>query len=123
MKKLFLTICILAMTLAMAFTAHAEPAKTFGWDANTESDLAGYRIYQSDISGDYVFGGPTSPNFVAEIPCGPNDPTCCEYVKAASPGPGKWYVATAFDLNSNESLPSNEIESLPPGKVKNFKFK
>ena len=35
----------------------------------------------------------------------------------------KWYVATAFDTYGNESLPSNEIESLPPGQVKNFKFK
>lgn len=119
MKKLFIILCI----LAMAFTAHAEPAKTFGWDANTEVDLAGYRIYQSDISGDYVFGGFGSPNFVAEITCGPNDSTCCEHTKVASPGPGKWYVATAFDTYGNESLPSNEIESLPPGQVKNFKFK
>lgn len=119
MKKLFIIICI----LAMAGMAHAEPAKTFGWDANTEADLAGYRIYQSDISGDYVFGGSASPNFVAEVPCGPNDPACCEYEKAASPGPGKWYVATAFDLHGNESLPSNEIESLPPGQVKHLRFK
>lgn len=118
MKKLFIIICI----LAMAATVQAEPAKTFGWDANTEVDLAGYRIYQSDVSGDYVFGV-ASPNFVGEVACGPSDDTCCEYVKAASPGPGKWYVATAFDLYGNESLPSNEIESLPPGQVKNLRFK
>ena len=119
MKKLILTICI----LAMATWAHAEPAKTFGWDANTEIDLKGYRLYESDTSGAYVFGGAASPNFVTEILCGPNDPSCCEHFKEASPGPGKWYVCTAFDINDDESLPSNEIESLPPGQVKNFKFK
>ena len=121
--KTFLTIlCILIMTLAMAGVACSEPAKTFGWDANTEPDLAGYRVYQSDVSGDYVFGT-ASPNFVAEIPCGPSDDSCCEYIKAASGGAGHWYVGTAFDAYGNESLPSNEIESLPPGQMMNFRFK
>jgi len=119
MKKLI--IAILAIML-MASVACAEPAKTFGWDANTESDLVGYRVYMSDTSGVYVFGN-ASPNFVGEITCGPNVEVCCEYIKVASPGPGKWYVGTAFDVYGNESLPSNEIESLPPGQMMNFKFK
>ena len=41
MKALLLTICL----LALAFTAHAADV-TLTWDANTESDLAGYRVYQ-----------------------------------------------------------------------------
>ncbi|MBW1858138.1 MAG: hypothetical protein JRI42_07705 [Deltaproteobacteria bacterium] len=122
MKTITTILSILIMTLAMAGVACSEPAKTFGWDANTEVDLAGYRVYQSDESGVYVFGT-ESPNFVAEIPCGMGDETCCEYLKVASPGPGHWYVGTAFDLYGNESLPSNEIESLPPGQLMHFRFK
>ena len=121
-KTILILVCILGV-LAMAFTAHAEPAKTFTWDANTEPDLAGYRVYMTDTSGVYEFGGSGSPNFVAEILCGPNDDTCCEYIKVASPGPGHYYVGTAFDIYNNESAPSNEIESLPPGQIMNFRFK
>ena len=43
MKALLLTICL----LALAFTAHAADV-TLTWDANTESDLAGYRVYQGN---------------------------------------------------------------------------
>ena len=43
MKALLLTICL----LALAFTAHAADV-TLQWDANTESDLAGYRVYQGN---------------------------------------------------------------------------
>ena len=122
-KRLILAICISAFILVMAGVACSEPAKTFGWDANVETDLAGYRVYQSDTSGVYVFGGSASPNFVGEVVCGPSDDTCCLYTKEASAGPGKWYVGTAFDNYGNESGPSNEIESLPPGQMINFKFK
>ena len=41
MKALLLTICL----LALAFTAHAADV-TLTWDANTETDLAGYLVYQ-----------------------------------------------------------------------------
>ena len=123
MKTFLSILCILTMIFTMAGVARSEPAKTFGWDANTEPDLAGYRVYQSDTSGVYVFGGPESPNFVGEVLCGPNDETCCIYTKEASAGPGKWYVGIAFDLYGNEAEPSNEIESIPPGKLMNFRFK
>ena len=43
MKALLPTICL----LALAFTAHAADV-TLTWDANTESDLAGYRVYQGN---------------------------------------------------------------------------
>ena len=45
MKALLLTICL----LALAFTAHAADV-TLTWDANTESDLAGYRVYQKAVT-------------------------------------------------------------------------
>ena len=45
MRALLLTICL----LALAFTAHATDV-VLTWDANTESDLAGYRVYQGSGS-------------------------------------------------------------------------
>ena len=43
MRTLFFT----AALLALAFTAYAADV-TLQWDANTESDLAGYRVYQGN---------------------------------------------------------------------------
>ena len=108
--------------------AYAERGVTFEWDANLDEDLKGYRLYQSDVPGIYLFGGESLPDglpnedFVAEILCGPNDTTCCIYVKDAASGPGKYYVLTAFDHFGNESIPSNEVETLPPGQTENLRF-
>ena len=41
MRTLIITICLLALTVC----AHAADV-TLQWDANTEADLAGYRVYQ-----------------------------------------------------------------------------
>ena len=118
MKKL---IILLSIVFFVAFAIADSPC-TFIWDANSETDLAGYRIYFSDAPGDYVFGGSSSPNFLVEKPCAPGDQTCCTYIKASlGGGPGYYYVATAYDINGFESLPSNEVNNLPPGQVKNFK--
>jgi hypothetical protein len=118
----------------MASVAMADPACTFLWDANTEPDLAGYRIYFSgspiyvtdDVTGEVTvnctFGGSASPNFLAEIPCTANDTSCCTWSKPALSGPGYFFCATAFDTDGFESLPSNEVNNLPPGQLKNFKL-
>jgi len=106
----------------MATMAYSVPQITFTWDANTEPDLAGYRIYFSDNSGQYTYGGNTSPNFLAEIPCTANDTSCTTWTAPSMSGAGYWYVATAFDNEGFESGPSNELNSLPPGQVKNFKL-
>ena len=121
MKKLLVAILAVAV-MFMAGTAYADPEATFAWDANTEPDLAGYRIYYTDVPGVYVFGGFESPNFLVEITAGPNDQTACTYVKPNLSGPGFFFVATAFDTDGFESLPSNELNNLPPGVLKNFKW-
>ena len=120
MKKLL--VAILAAMFFMAGTAFADPMATFGWDPNSEPDLAGYRIYYTSTPGEYQFGGFASPNFLAEITCAPGDAACCTYVKPNLSGPGFFFVATAFDADGFESGPSNEINNLPPGMLKNFKW-
>jgi len=92
---------------------------TFEWDANIESDLAGYRIYQSNQSGVYTYG-PTSTNLIATIPVGTEEVTL-----EIEDGTYFW-VATAFDTEGLESDPSDELTDTlngPPGCPKVFRFK
>ena len=97
MKNL-ITILALAIML-MASTAWAGTNISFMWDKNTEVDLAGYNIYQSDESGVYdiskLVGTITAPDVTFTL----ND---------ISDGVHYW-VVTAFDTSGNESGYSNEV--------------
>jgi len=99
MRKIILVLaalCILIATSALAKDVMLT------WDPNSESDLAGYRLYQSGTSGSYTYG---SGNEVAEIPAGTE--TCTIDV-----ADGTWYwVLIAYDNDGNESGPSNEVSA------------
>lgn len=65
------------------------------WDANTESDLAGYRIYYGSKSGEYIYS----------IDVG----NVTEYTLEINEQ-GDWFVAaTAYDTDNNESNYSAEL--------------
>ena len=94
MKALLLTICL----LALAFTAHAADV-TLTWDANTESDLAGYRVYQKADSA--------TPPFtrVQEIPKG----TQAASVTGLDPTHSYSFAVTAYNTAGMESDYSNVV--------------
>lgn len=116
--KSFIVI-ILMFLIGFLFTmglAHAATDVTFVWDANTETDLAGYRLYQSAISGQYEYG---ADHCVETIQAG------IETVIHHDVPDGTWYwVLTAFDEAGNESGPSNEIsdtfDTTAPGPPENL---
>ena len=94
MKRLFL---ILVCLLFMATTAFAGTTVSLIWSPNSESDLAGYKIYQ-----DGVLQTP-------DITCPADDASCCEWIsQELTEGEHSWY-ATAFDIYGNESEPSNTV--------------
>ena len=87
----------------------------FGWDANAETDLAGYRLYQSDASGQYQFG---EEHAVAAI--GPGETTISRAINTEQT---YYWVLTAVDTAGQESLPSNEVSytlNRPPAAPANF---
>lgn len=97
---------VLALLLALPAIAAALDVQTwdvtFTWDANTESDLAGYRLYT--VSGELV-----KEMTASEVQ------TVLEDV---GPGEHSWYL-TAFDFAGNESGPSNIVsttlvDDIPP---------
>ena len=113
-KVALVTIIIIVLWACLAMAAEV----TFTWDANTETDLAGYKLYQSDVSGGYVFGG---GNEIATIPAGTEI-----YTENISEG-GWYWVMTAYDTSGNESGPSNECSKYidetapsPPGGLQCF---
>jgi len=113
MKKLLISVVVFLFMSGMAMAASSV---TFEWDANSETDLAGYRLYQSQELGVYTFG---DGNQVATIPVG------TETVEITDVADGTYFwVLTAYDISGNESLPSNEVtaslDSTAPESPKNF---
>lgn len=78
---------------------------TLRWDANRESDLAGYRVYRC-----------------TQQPCGRAQGTASLLAtlgnvtsfNIGSPSVPQYYVITAYDSANNESAESNVVTYLPP---------
>ena len=68
------------------------------WDENTEEDLAGYRLYYGEESGEY--------EKVVEVG---NQTTLT--LRGLDPETDYYFVVTAYDVNQQESRPSNEVFS------------
>ena len=108
MKKI---LFILAMTCLFVVLPvlinNAFPADvTLQWDANTEPDLAGYKVYYGTSPGQY--GDPIILD------------TVTEYTMHMPDDIMYFFMVTAFDQGNNESDPSNEvfcINDIKPGVV------
>jgi len=102
--------CVMAMA-ALLFLVSISLAGTtnvtFQWDANTEPDIAGYRLYQSTTSNTYVYGS-SSANLIADVIHNPVDNLMETTVNSIADGTYFW-VVTAYDTEGNESGPSNEV--------------
>jgi hypothetical protein len=87
-------------TVAVTLTLNAPSTSsaTLTWNGNTESDLAGYKIYRATASGGY--GAP-----VATL-----QGNVTTYVAAGlQSGTTYFFVVTAYDTAGNESAFSNEV--------------
>jgi hypothetical protein len=72
---------------------------TLLWNANTESDLAGYKVYVGTTSG--VYSTPIDVGNVTSF-----------VVPGLTPGIQYYFVVTAYDTSSNESARSNEVSAI-----------
>lgn len=105
MKRIFsFTIIFLLFFVTLSWSATIM----LGWDPNTETDLAGYRLYWSEVPNGQV-AGTSSPNYIDAIAAG------METFSQLDVPPGTYYYKlTAFDLAGNESGFSNEVEAIVP---------
>jgi hypothetical protein len=95
---------MLVLLPTMLYAQQGTTSWTIGlaWDPNTESDLAGYRLYHKVGSS---FGGVVPyNNFIAEIPVG----TQTFNIQITEPGT-HYFIVTAYNESGKESGPSNEI--------------
>jgi len=90
MKKILLILVLVGRVFA--------GAATVSWDANTESDLAGYKIYYGQNSGSYddVVDVGNDISWVVD-----------NLIVSAT----YFFVATAYDSSGNESAFSNEVST------------
>ncbi len=87
-----------SVSVALVLTAPIRGSVTLSWLANTETDLAGYKIYRGTTSGSY--GSP-----IAVIG---KDATSYT-VSALQSGTTYFFVITAYNNLGNESSYSNEV--------------
>jgi hypothetical protein len=100
-------VCIVGLSInALAADTATHVDVTLSWNANTEEDLAGYKLYRTLVPGEYGASIATidkaQTSFVLAIPRGLTD------VK-------NFFTLTAFDAVPNESPKSNEVSKLIPG--------
>jgi hypothetical protein len=91
---------ISSKTVAVTLTvnAPATSSATLTWNANTDSDLAGYKIYRATTSGGY--GAP-----IATL-----QGNVTTYIAAGlQSGTTYFFVITSYDSAGNESIRSNEV--------------
>ncbi len=102
-------IVYLAIAIFFVFGNIMAKDITIHWDANTEPDLAGYRLYETFAPGQYTFGEGFQ---VATIQVG------VEIVTITVPDEDAdflYWVLTAFNIGMEESGPSNEVQlDTPP---------
>src|SRR5712691_7913145 len=106
-RRVFRTVvgstgCLIGLILLMWPTGilQADTVVSLAWDANTEPDLAGYRIHYGTSPGSYTTTIPVVGQNNARIT---NLQANTTY----------YFAVTAYDLAGNESLLSNEVAAQP----------
>ena len=110
MKK---RITIILAIVLMASTAWADSTQSFAWDANSDSNLTGYRVYMSATSG-----GPWT-DISDLVVCTANDASCCVFTYNAIPDGTWFFIARAIQDRGIISLPSNELTKTYPVVITN----
>jgi fibronectin type 3 domain-containing protein len=84
--------------VSLTLNSPATSSATLTWNANTEPDLASYRIYRSTTPG--VYGAA-----LATVPAG----TVTYMATGLQTGTTYYFTITAVDTAGNESTRSNEV--------------
>src|SRR2546428_9741483 len=96
LRRALFVACVLTVLCSLAPALSSAAQVTLAWDANTEPDLAGYKLYYGNSSGSYQFsvdvGNVTSYTLSGLLE-----------------GQTYYFAATAYNLSLAESGFSNEV--------------
>jgi hypothetical protein len=112
-----LALFFIALYICLFFLGPAKGAEaadvTLKWDANTEPDLAGYKIYyDADSGAPYTGTGSAQGPSPILVPLGSLTNTAMpEYRVNGLPNTNIYFVVTAYDTEALESDYSNEKSS------------
>lgn len=96
---------LIAMATGTMISAGAAWAATLSWSANTEPDLAGYRVYRcSSLPCTRTSANATVLATLGRVTS----------LNIGTPTVAQHYVITAFDSANNESSESNLVTYTPP---------
>lgn len=113
--KIFILTIILVLCLGLAKSGFGQDKVitkksetiTFGWDANTETNLAGYRLYYASTRAELDVQNFQSTEGVTKVDVN-IDKTMTEVTIDPLPSNGDYYFClTAYNDIGNESLPSD----------------
>lgn len=100
-KRILIVLAVLALLQGVTLQAQTHNPIGLQWDANTETDLAGYYIYEAHTSDGQVIG-----TYMVSVPA----PLVSFDFPPDSHVDGQYYwKITAFDTAGNESGFSNEV--------------
>ncbi|MBN1637215.1 MAG: hypothetical protein JW920_11905 [Deltaproteobacteria bacterium] len=103
MAKAILTVLLFSILLLAATLAHGSVVRV-GWIENSESDLAGYKVYYGTTARSYVqpYGQGLDVGLANSVEISLDN------------GTTYYFAITAYDLSNNESSYSNEISIYIP---------
>jgi hypothetical protein len=108
------------LLLFLCVGVSAEPSKIEGlaWDANTETNLAGYKVYYDVDGSGPPYNGTGLPEGASPIDVG--NVTEFNFTTIDLKNYSYWFVVTAYSTEGFESDYSNEVTTkglipLPPG--------
>lgn len=113
MGKIFSIFTIVLVILMFVGTALAGDIK-IAWDANTETDLAGYNVYYGTVARTGV--DPKVCNMCGYIAKVPLAKVVTYTLTGLTVGTTYWISLTAFNTSGVESIFSNEVN----GPAKNY---
>jgi hypothetical protein len=120
MKKLFKLSTWLSLPLLLISSIAMAENISFMWTPNTESNLAGYRIYYSETEGDYTREKSVDCG-LPEIKTNDNGDERITYTIDIDPGE-YYFTATAYDTDGFESdyaeVIHHTVINLPPAAPK-----